>query len=245
MSSKTLPLFAAATLIAGLAGTADAATIVGAGNVGAGSTATIEGTLLAIDPPEDSANNSEFSTTNLTGTAGSSGSGGDRYWEPNGTTWKTGEKATNVGFTTAGGTATYTFTLNVGDTVHGVYWRYRSQGNQVTDLAVSNNYGGSTTVNQQTAESGDLLLNWTDGGVNTSDDLAFDTLWSGLDIVLTGTTFTVTMDSTGSTGVPTNANRKGFRADALVIDYTAVPEPGSLALLGLGGLCMLKRRRRG
>lgn len=26
---------------------------------------------------------------------------------------------------------------------------------------------------------------------------------------------------------------------------TVVPEPGSLALMGLGGLCLLKRRRRG
>ena len=27
------------------------------------------------------------------------------------------------------------------------------------------------------------------------------------------------------------------------VSYEAVPEPGSLALLGLGGLCVLQRRR--
>lgn len=35
----------------------------------------------------------------------------------------------------------------------------------------------------------------------------------------------------------------GAAGPVLTIDYTPVPEPTSLALLGLGGLCMLRRRR--
>ena len=32
--------------------------------------------------------------------------------------------------------------------------------------------------------------------------------------------------------------------DNITGDFTAIPEPGSLALLGLGGLCLLRRRRK-
>lgn len=50
---------------------------------------------------------------------------------------------------------------------------------------------------------------------------------------------------TGNDGIDFDASENSDPADRpqLVIDYTPVPEPGSLALIGLGGAAMLRRRR--
>jgi hypothetical protein len=60
---------------------------------------------------------------------------------------------------------------------------------------------------------------------------------------LDGSTVDLNDTSTFRIAVFSN-NPKGFTVDNIVVSDDVVPEPGSLALLGLGGLMMIKRRRR-
>jgi hypothetical protein len=47
-----------------------------------------------------------------------------------------------------------------------------------------------------------------------------------------------------STYTPTDPNNAEFGLDNLTINPQAVPEPGSLAVLGLGAVCVIRHRRR-
>ncbi|MGB0767195.1 MAG: PEP-CTERM sorting domain-containing protein [Phycisphaeraceae bacterium] len=77
---------------------------------------------------------------------------------------------------------------------------------------------------------------------------------SALDITVGGTTIEVDPDTTtriyaydgiSSSGGTIEISFEGTSLQHInALELTAVPEPGSLALLGLGGLCMHKRRRR-
>ena len=94
---------------------------------------------------------------------------------------------------------------------------------------------GSTilTADSQTAPTIDENNN--DGGVVTW----IDTYTIGESNPLLGGTLTVGFKGGGgSTG-------KQTLVDDFALDFTAIPEPASLALLGLGGVMMLGRRRRG
>ena len=50
-------------------------------------------------------------------------------------------------------------------------------------------------------------------------------------------------DTSAATAVDYNNNSGNWRFDNITISGTAVPEPASLGLLGLGGLSLLRRRR--
>jgi hypothetical protein len=51
------------------------------------------------------------------------------------------------------------------------------------------------------------------------------------------------VNGTTSEGGGTIGSAGSFRVDDFTVNASAVPEPASLALLGLGGLALLRRRR--
>jgi hypothetical protein len=55
--------------------------------------------------------------------------------------------------------------------------------------------------------------------------------------------FRVAVNGTTSEGGGTIGSAGSFRVDDFTVNASAVPEPASLALLGLGGLALLRRRR--
>ena len=78
------------------------------------------------------------------------------------------------------------------------------------------------TVNQQIASAGDTFE---------------DVLWQDLftNVIVTGGTLSVILSNAGGSGL--------IIADAVRLELMT-PEPGTLSLLALGGLGLLRRRRR-
>lgn len=99
-------------------------------------------------------------------------------------------------------------------------------------------FGGGTPVNQDFLVGTDIV-----GNIAYSGDLS-----SGLGpdpdtnaLTDNSTTFSITTDGSGNATFTTvSSGGQGARLNGLIVD---VPEPSSLALLSLGGLAMLRRRR--
>ena len=92
--------------------------------------------------------------------------------------------------------------------------------------------GGATTFKAKAGSdtSGATIVTQTISAAGTptaNDDMAYTGTW---------TSTTGTLDLTASAVIAGQARVNGF-------EISVVPEPGSLALLGLGGLCVLRRRR--
>ena len=88
----------------------------------------------------------------------------------------------------------------------------------------------STATFTTDAATGDLLFTRPNGANNSGSSLAFG------DLIASGTT-SVTISGNGPA-----TNREAFTLE--IADAVAVPEPSSTALLGLGGLALLARRKR-
>ena len=140
---------------------------------------------------------------------------------------------------TAGGWDT-TITLTVGATNIAL-------STLILDIKLTNGSGGSQNTN---SKSGQMLVEIFDAG-NASvgqDDLGGNTGYPSVEyqrtLDLTGTTLLAGQTYT----MVISARGQGFghhkALDALELNGEIVPEPGSLALVGLGGLMMIKRRRR-
>ena len=133
-----------------------------------------------------------------------------------------------------GGFATWTFT----GLTNGTYdvfatWQQGSQSNLATLSPFSGTDGlVSTTVNQEIAPTADFQINDTDGdGILTFDFVKLGT------VTVSDTNFQVRLDA-----VVGGTNQDFVLADAVAISH--VPEPSSTALLGLGGLALILRRRK-
>lgn len=147
-------------------------------------------------------------------------------------------------------TSTFQVTIPVGVIVdltslsfdHGIQWTNSRSNNTYSQWSVSIDNGGSATPS-----SVDDVRTSTEniGQQSTNVDLALSGLTG-----LTATTVTFTIN--GQFGVNTDftsgndQTRQAF-LDNLTLTGTVapVPEPGSLALLGIGGLLIGTRRRRG
>ena len=127
--------------------------------------------------------------------------------------------------------------------------------NDLFSTAIEGDAGNSNIINSSgaiTVETTYLLVAKIEFNVLGDDDQI--TMWIDPTGVETGTSLTATDTDTLSWTAPTYfvVYSNGIAADNVKVDNvrigttwaSVVPEPGSLALLGLGGLCMLKRRRR-
>ena len=108
------------------------------------------------------------------------------------------------------------FSAGVGDTITVTFDALVNNG--TTDLAV--NFAG---IGVQSVPNGDL-------NAATATNVS-------LDFIVTSAI------STGDLTFQNNGAGSQVRIDSVSVEHTPVPEPGSLALLGLGGLAMLRRRR--
>lgn len=240
---------AAITCLALLTGSAHAAVIVDGSKVQGTPTYTVQGTLLAIDAPTSQGSNfsgpdgpdwPEDADDGFTMDSGYSiGPDASRSgWEPDGTA--AGSAQTGFTFSTADGTGvSWTFDLPDGAIVHNVYSHWSHQGNSGSQSTMSYDEGTPTSILRPARNSSsNLVLQWTDSAA-TDHNRNFERLFAGDITVAGGDGFAVTFT------VDPNSLEGGVfpYIDAVVIDYTAIPEPGA-ALLGALGVLLLLRRRR-
>jgi hypothetical protein len=127
-------------------------------------------------------------------------------------------------------TATWTFSnLTVGSKWD-VFSTWLPAGNRSTAAPYTIQGGLTIPLNQQSAPTADLVLN--DG---TTGQSSFNFKKIGDATVGANGNLIVTLQSAASGYVI---------VDAIALKQTAVPEPSSAALLGLGGLALVLRRRK-
>lgn len=186
---------------------------------------TPTGTLLAITSTirvggNLVANSPEFTASSVGGTPNNVGV----YWAPNGTPVGDG-----AAIFTVATNAVHTFTFSAADLpdgaiIHGVYVRWRAQGNQSNSVDYSYAEGTDTgTINlSHTANEVGPSFSWTTSAA-TKYTLGFQTLFSDDIVVTGGDGFTLTIAN--NSALSTNGNV--IRTNALIIDYSPIPEPSS------------------
>jgi len=232
-----------------------------------GGTNSVVGTLVAIDVPVLDTSIIYNNSTNIGGPSWTTGGGiiahaadqgfqlqsraGDDYttrsgfvWEPDGTPLA---EARSYG-AYSGSDPEVQFLFNLADSgidipdgsvINAIYttWKIRSDTSdyRYTEGAQSD----TDSFSYGTAPEDDLILRWYDD-TNTGHDANFQQLFDSEEDEFSAITVG------GGDGFLLQQFRQANTAhiDAIILDVTLVPEPGSLALLGLGGLCILKRRRR-
>lgn len=209
---------------AGFVGSASAAVILDPGKITTGS---LTGTGLIIDTPSGQGTSPPIGTSDWTEDADdgfefvSPGSSNEQNnkpgWEPDGTV-----DATDDIQRFANGVVTYTFDIADGSVINAVYADWGSQGNTPgADYSYSEGAASGTVSKSHTSGStGDLVVQWTDS-LAVVRSVNFESLFTGPITVAGGDGFTITVDGDGSF----------FWHDAVIIDYTAIPEPGAPLLL--------------
>lgn len=238
MSQKALPLFAAATLVAGLASTANAATI-GYNFDQGGLTGWTTGptTLTAAASNNDFGSGvtvSDYSFTGGTANGTPTESSRDRQIGFVGGQARAmlNNEDSEAPYTQE--THSFVITIPVGVTVDLTSLAWDSgtvfaENSWELDIVAGSGATFSTTGAPFTDTAPDTLRT-----ANNSEAL------SGL-TGLTNTTVTVTITDTSARN--NNSNEFYSFVDNVVLTGAAVPEPGSLALIGLGGLLVARRRR--
>jgi len=239
MKMKTTSTTLAALASLGLAATsANAAITVTADHIQGTPTHTVQSTLLAIDVPTGTQtgpagpNWADDADDGFSLPSGSSSTDLGRVgWEPDGTSIS----PSGQGFLQKDMSATYTFDLADGTVVHNVYSTWGFQGNSGSGHTYTDDEGSSTYTRVAAASTNNLILQWTDSASDTHD-ANFERIFAGDITVTGGNGYVVTFTAADTTSFPF--------VDAVVIDYTPVPEPTTTALLGLGGLALILRRRK-
>lgn len=120
----------------------------------------------------------------------------------------------------------------------------------VLDLRLGGSGGGNNNTGNKSGQVIAVLTGSSSGNLGSAD-LGGNQSYPSIEYVRTidltslptldgSETYTLTIQARG-TGF---GHFKALQAVELNGDVTAIPEPGSLALMGLGGLMMIKRRRR-
>lgn len=243
MKIRTTQLLATGAVFALTAGTASAATISfsSAAYTGPGDVATNDATILAVNAGQadlsDVTENGVIFTGNASGTATANGVTAQFFSNPGTSTssddlpgnpdlfdthaWTQSGADGSINFSGLSENTAYTLQLFIGDT--------------------------------RSCCSGRFVHIWDEGGPAAPAGAADLTLTAtGDNNVVTGTFTTGAGETTQSLFIsidddndPTNGTGfGGFDGHVNAFQLRAIPEPGSLALLGLGGL-MIARRRRG
>lgn len=243
MTIKKTLSFAAAALIAA-AGSADAGLIIPSSKIASGS---VTGTMVVINSaageialsssPTQGPNWTDPSMDgySLVGGGVDGGFQGNSPWEADGSA-VTGQHRVFGN----GNNVTYSFNLADagidlpdGTVINAIYGTWTTRGvSGATYSYVEGAQNDSFLRSHTSNPNADLAINWTDNG-STVRTANFEQLLTGPITVEGGDGFTIRVARSGNT----------HQSDAIILDVTLVPEPTSLALLGLGGLLIARRRR--
>ncbi|NWK55067.1 PEP-CTERM sorting domain-containing protein [Verrucomicrobiaceae bacterium N1E253] len=208
-----------------------AALLAGASFVNAATTITVLNAGFETQTVADGQNNSQSSTSFYDATTSNSGDGTITGWTESNTTTQLGYVINpGSGFTqpTEGNNAALVmnqtisqnlggFILNTGDTVTVEF-----------DVWRGNAGNGST-----------LLINFAGLGTQAASGVTQSISSQSFNFVITSDGVT-----TGDLSFQSTIGGNDYRIDNIAVSYTAVPEPSSTALLGLGGIALILRRRK-
>ena len=162
----------------------------------------------------------------ITGSFSSTGSG-----------WRTGDTThwndTEWAFApNDGNTATFTFSGLAEGTEWDIFTTWKLQANRSAAVPYTIDGGANIEINQRLAPTADLVLD--DGTDAANSSYNFQKIGTA---TVVGGEIVVTIGS-----APVTDNNDWVMADGIAIQE--VPEPSSAALLGLGGLALILRRRK-